>query len=691
MTVADSAPSRPDHRAVLASFTGQVRPVAIAWPYRIALAAVALLMVLLPLLYLAIVAAAAYGVFAWATEGWSLVAAIRPRKLGVAIYATPLIAGGILVLFMIKPLFAPRQKRQDPRTLDPEDEPFLHAFVRRVAEAVGAPPPRRIDVDCQVNASAGFRRGMLSFFGRDLVLTVGMPLVAGLSLQQLAGVLAHELGHFSQGGGMRLSYLIRSINYWFHRVVHERDGWDASLEETRRSNDSWLVMAIAHLSSFFVWISRSILRGLMNLGHLVSSYLLRQMELDADRYEARLVGSRTFESTCRELGRLGVAYQRSLSDLAGHWSEGKLGRSVPELVAVNRRRLPKTVMASIERAVDESTTERFATHPADRERIASAYREGERAIFESDLPARVLFRDFDALSEVVSLDFYRASLGDEVTEDRLREVEDLVAAQDAAEVDFKACRRFLGVLASPLSLPPLPEEDALPGRGGRLVALDDLHRELAAHRETLVAWARHVERKGALPVEGEEAALYERLQALVGERMALALGLAEERGGAGAEAGDIERLITAYRGLAGRADDLRQIRLGLDSIFAILEQLRNSPGDETLNRRISEDLDAIHGAVSRFREGVEGLVYPFDHSDGEVALAEVLVRGRPDVLDPNELLALAQDVFQRGIDVTWRVLTRLAAIAEEAERRAGLEPAPLDDESGEKEAAGAAG
>jgi hypothetical protein len=173
--------------------------------------------------------------------------------------------------------------------------------------------------------------------------------------------------------------------------------------------------------------------------------------------------------------------------------------------------------------------------------------------------------------------------------------------------------------------------------------------------------------------------------------MALALGLAEERGGAGAEAGDIERLITAYRGLAGRADDLRQLKIGLDSIFAIVEQLRNSPGDETLTRRITEELERIHGVVGRVREGAEGLVYPFDHSDGEVDLAEFLVRGRPDIFEPNELMALAQDVFQRGIDLTWRVLTRLAAIAEEAERQAGLEPAPLDGESGEEAAAGAAG
>jgi hypothetical protein len=66
-------------------------------------------------------------------------------------------------------------------------------------------------------------------FGNDLVLTIGMPLVAGMSLRQFAGVLAHEFGHFSQGAGMRLSFIIRSINLWFMRVVYERDDWDERL------------------------------------------------------------------------------------------------------------------------------------------------------------------------------------------------------------------------------------------------------------------------------------------------------------------------------------------------------------------------------------------------------------------------------------------------------------------------------
>src|SRR5207244_3829057 len=101
-------------------------------------------------------------------------------------------------------------------------EPLLFTLVRRVASAVGAPEPERIDLDCQLNASASFG----SFFGGDLVLTIGLPFVAGLDVDQFASVVAHELGHFSQGAAMRLSYLVRTINEWLARIVYERDDWD---------------------------------------------------------------------------------------------------------------------------------------------------------------------------------------------------------------------------------------------------------------------------------------------------------------------------------------------------------------------------------------------------------------------------------------------------------------------------------
>ncbi|HYG61753.1 MAG TPA: M48 family metallopeptidase, partial [Thermoanaerobaculia bacterium] len=276
-------PSRPDRRFLDALRT-KIEPVPLPFTYKAALAVVALAMVLLPLLYVTLIGLAAWGVAWYAMNGWALLDGIGSSRLQAASYITPLIVGGTVVLFMIKPLFARRQKTDDEVPIDPAKEPLLFEFVRRTAVAVGAPVPREIRLDHEVNASASLRRGLLSLFSDDLVLTIGVPLAAGMTVEQLAGVLAHEFGHFGQRAGMRLSHIVRSVSYWFARVVYERDRFDARLEHAVKESGDFRIRLVAWIAAAFVWIGRTILKGLMYVGHVISSSLLRQMEFDADRY-----------------------------------------------------------------------------------------------------------------------------------------------------------------------------------------------------------------------------------------------------------------------------------------------------------------------------------------------------------------------------------------------------------------------
>src|SRR5205814_4243365 len=186
----------------------------------------------------------------------------RAAIMAVVIYIAPLVIGAIVIVFMFKPLFAPPAKEGRRRSLTPTSDPLLFEFVERICALVGAAMPRRIDIDCDINASASFRRGWLSLIlGRDLVLTIGMPLAAGLSLQQFAGVLAHEFGHFSQGAGMRLTYVVRSINMWFLRVVYQRDEWDEWLESMGGQRD-WRIGWVCLVAQGSVWLTWRVWWGL---------------------------------------------------------------------------------------------------------------------------------------------------------------------------------------------------------------------------------------------------------------------------------------------------------------------------------------------------------------------------------------------------------------------------------------------
>ena len=204
----------PNIEEILAAFDAdRLEPTKASLLYRLGLFAVAVAMVFLPLIYLGIILITGWSVFYHAMNHTDLMSGNTGGGGGAVLaYLAPLVIGPIAILFMVKPLFARREEAEATLTLEEGEAPALNLFVRKICEAVGAPQPKEIEIDCQVNAAASFRRGWLSLFGQDLKLIVGLPLVAGMSLRSFGGVLAHEFGHFAQGAGMRLTFVIRNIN-----------------------------------------------------------------------------------------------------------------------------------------------------------------------------------------------------------------------------------------------------------------------------------------------------------------------------------------------------------------------------------------------------------------------------------------------------------------------------------------------
>jgi Zn-dependent protease with chaperone function len=386
-------------KAILDAFDGNIKPVRVSIAYRLSALMVMCVMLVLPLIYVCFIGLIGALVVYHFTHHSAMLGATSGRGsiLMLIAYASPAVIGAIAIVFMIKPLFVRRSHVQSSRALTAVGEPLLFAFIARLAKAVGAPCPKRIEVDSAVNASAGFRRGWLSFLiGNDLTLTLGAPLLAGLTAQQLADVVAHEFGHFSQGAGMRLSYVIRSISHWFTRVVYERDEWDDWLDNVGSELDfriGWMFL----LAQGFVWLGRGLLWVLMMIGHAVSGVLLRQMEFDADRYEARLAGSTIFESTSRRMADLSAANEKSMEDLIGFIEQGVLGDNLPHLIMHNISRIPYKTKSKMRKALETETTGLFDTHPCFASRVRNAKQENTPGIFRTDAPASSLLVHFEPL------------------------------------------------------------------------------------------------------------------------------------------------------------------------------------------------------------------------------------------------------------------------------------------------------
>jgi Zn-dependent protease with chaperone function len=419
-------------RDILEAFEDDIPPVKRTASYAVGVLFVSIAMLMLPALYILLLAGIAFLLYYHATSNGAAILRVRHWGAFFLFYIGPIVIGVIVLLFMVKPLFTRRARKIKLRTLKFDEEPLLFVLVRRIARAVGAPEPKRIDIDGQVNASASFGSLFGILFGGDLVLTIGLPLVAGLSIEQLAGVIAHELGHFNQGVGMRLSYVVRSINAWFARIVYEGDDWDEALAKTCADTD-FRIGFILYLALLCVWLTRVVFWLFMVIGHVLSCFLLRQMEYDADRNEARLVGADVFAETFRNLLVLQLVSNSAYGMASLSWyKKGKVPDDLSALILRLADSVPAKEFRKIKKKMARSEASLFDTHPSDGERLASVRQEDAPGVFHLDGPATQLFTDFHELSRAVTLRFYRAVIGKRVTRDSLVPVGVFLGEEQAA-------------------------------------------------------------------------------------------------------------------------------------------------------------------------------------------------------------------------------------------------------------------
>lgn len=401
-------------------FTGSIPKVGLSVGYRFGLLAVASVMVLLPVLYVVLLIGVGYVGVWYALHAPEFLGKMRPMMWLIA-YGAPLVSALVVCLAMLKPLLAREPKRAAMILLSRSDEPLFFAFIDKICDTVGARRPARVQVDCAVNASAALLPGARGLYGGELTLTVGMPLVAGLDTRQLAGVLAHEFGHFAQRAGMRASSLIHRVNHWLYKCVYLRDSWDEQLVVlSERLNDiNGLLGLVMYIARGAIWLARRMLWLLMWLGVVVSRYMSREMEFDADRYEAGLAGSKQFGETAFRFRLLNHAYADVYNGLRHTWAEGKLVDNLPHLIARRAREMASSLRRTIESEIRQTQTVVYDTHPADSQRIESAEKLAAPGVFIYRAPASVLLKNYHALAKRSTWHFYRAELELDIKQDQL--------------------------------------------------------------------------------------------------------------------------------------------------------------------------------------------------------------------------------------------------------------------------------
>jgi len=158
----------------------------------------------------------------------------------------------------------------------PQDQPALWNEVQEIADAVGTRAPDEIRLGVEVNASVWEESRFLGLTGGRRVMTVGAPLLLGLTRRQFRAVLAHEMGHYSHRHTALTPIAYRGQVTLGHIV--------AELGPT-----SWTGKVFNAYGRLYLRLTRSV---------------SRRQELEADVWSSRIAGRAPSGDALRELPAL---------------------------------------------------------------------------------------------------------------------------------------------------------------------------------------------------------------------------------------------------------------------------------------------------------------------------------------------------------------------------------------------------
>ncbi len=410
------------------------------------------------LIYVGIAGAGAWGLYLWATSIIEQIQTSRTRIGGL--WALLQIVGFVMAVpvwvALVKPIFLPSTPEPEAVELTEYTQPMLHGYLAALAKKMGAPKPTRIFTDASVNAYAAPRPVLFGLLGMRYDLCVGLPLFHGMSAREVTGVIAHELGHFSQGTGMRVGMLSRAIGYWFWKIVFVRDIWDYQLWKWTQTEDGPIrVMALITLT--LSELVRVIPLALLYLVTLGDSLLSRQMEHDADRHEVRVAGSEASARVSTRLLELQLAAATAAGRVSQWLAKGKVPSDLVKIHVRSARQLaPEQLTKRVKLGVG-AKADVFASHPTGKERIDRAMAMNEPGICTLEGPGTVLLMNPDQLGEEVTRAVVQQAIGPRgARRVQFVPVDDYLAAHEATDRALDTLRSILSPeVAHTLTIEPI--------------------------------------------------------------------------------------------------------------------------------------------------------------------------------------------------------------------------------------------
>lgn len=650
-------------------------------------------MLLVPGIYLAILVGLSFNIYRLASErGTQLMDAVVNASLeaGAFSFVLSILLCIYLIFVLLSLAFPGRSRSRYSLFLKRNQELVLFGFVEHLAKMMKAPPPQRIEVSVE----AEINYGMQTREGRkELILTLGLPMVSAMDLDQLTGVLTREMATLAERSELFWLRTVEGIRERLGKIVAdclERQERTARNLETKNERTGLGTVVVGLFSFIFFSLARWLAVFFAKLGDLIGSRSRRLLEEAAAEYERRMVGTAVAESTEGLMDQLKPSYREVIAGIDAPSSGIPRLDHLPAQVVLETLLRPEPIRPPRPGKADAKPPI-FQSNPHG----------------NSALPASALFRNFDELGRRVTHEYYRAQ--------GIRGVELLPIQQyldslwNAEESRHSLDRYFAGMITSRRPVPVAPQlvSDgrsqqkllaSLMGLRGKFegaleqyrVTLEDfdvatdcrlgareafklLEADLEHQGMSVDEWK--VLERDAIDRLGEIGPALREHETLAGQRLMSALMMLTDPGwGRDLEAADLWRrevphLLTAVTLINRSFQPLLELR----DRYTVLETLKQFGEQSEEDRRLALEIferqnDSLYPAVATLYNSLGSAVDIFHFGGRDMGLA---IRGLP-----NDYFTASAEILGRIYGLYFRALARLAFMAERIELAAGLGPLP---------------
>ena len=674
----------------------------------------ALAMVLLYTAYLGFIAAIGYLLYYHLADYsyWSNVNNAPGLILGVLLQTTILLACVILILFLLKPIFIRYKETELSQNLDPEEEALLFSFATRLAALMNVPPPQQIRMIEDVNAVVTIERNGKFPFGKgQRALGIGLPLFYNLSLSQFSGVLAHELGHFSQHPLRFFPRVVNSIYEWFHQALNQRETWAKFLAKAGQ-NHGCGVGIVALAAQLVIWLACGVLWLFLKLAQLSSFVLLRQMEYDADRWHARVCGCDDFQAGHEKMAVMKFFLDLMADRIKPYVDDGILIDNVPRFVAEEAERFASEKRATLLKTILPKHVF-LDVHPSIAARIDVAQKNlgaGYQGRVQLEMPASRLLRNLESTSKDFTKELYQGLLGEEITDFEFRTTEEIFVREDSLSqaarnwADF-SLGQYQPVRFLPFDVTILQDSDRLEDADSALKkSREIIASTYAAQLEFMQEYddnddqwnqafyvqnlyAASVAFKGQIgsyqvqtaqdAKAVEEAALAERakldekllpFETTLKDRLAAAFSTLDDP----CVTNELSQLLKTYHTLAKNQESTLALRNRLNAILGFLGMRFICSSPKKFRQRTQWFEDDSRRVLGTLLDELQDLPYPFADQKETSFLAWASVENLPQAGNIIPLMKIMGRFLTAENDLRLLVLGRLAEIAMQVEESLGM-------------------